>query len=291
MRYFENFPLTQYTFDPDRREFFNVKDIFTRVNMLNSIITNSLVYYDYLMKDTDNLEIIAHKYYGDANKYWIIAFTNTILNPLFEIPLKPQQMEDYLISKYGSPETAEGILDHYEKKMTNSMTSIATGESTTSTTISYYPNTVHSIEGSISLPSNGSSIDISPVDDTAYFYGTPYTITPDGSGGALSSPIYLSVGYVYILTTTGHAFTVMNNDGANYWYEDTSKVWTYTGSQWTSPNLISTAKTQTTISAISAYDTEIEANEAKRKVKLIKKDFAPQIEAELKKLLKATTGF
>lgn len=223
MRYFENFPVTQYTFDPDRREFFAVKDIFTRVNMLDSVITNSLVYYDYIMKESDNLEIIAHKYYGDVNKYWIIAFTNRILNPLFEIPLKQQQFEEYLTVKYGSIANSLSILDHYEKTMINSMTS-SNGAITTSTTITYYPNTTYSIDGHHPLPGIGDiPLDISPAEQ-AYF-------------------------------------------------------------------ALETVETTITISAVNAYDTELNANEAKRRIKLIKKDFAPQIEAELKKLLKQTTGF
>lgn len=223
MKYFEKFPLTLYTFDPDRKQFFNVRDIFTRVNMLDSVITNSLVYYDYLMKDSDNLEIIAHKYYGDVNKYWIIAFTNKILNPLFELPLKQSQLLEYITVKYGSLYVAESTLEHYEKTMTNSTTS-SNGALSISTTTSKYPNTVYSIDGVTNLPTIGNSIDVSPPDDTV----------------------------------------VIGN---------------------------STITTQITISAVSAYDTEVNNNEEKRKIKLIKKDFAPVIETELAKLLTITTGF
>jgi hypothetical protein len=33
------------------------------------------------MRDTDTPEIIAHKLYGDPNKYWIILLANQILDP------------------------------------------------------------------------------------------------------------------------------------------------------------------------------------------------------------------
>lgn len=152
MRYFENFGLVPYTFDPDRINFFNVKDIFTRVKMLDSIINNIDVYYTYDMKDSDTVEMIAYKYYGDINKFWIILFTNQILDPQFELPLKPEAFNEYLINKYGSPTAAYNTLDHYEKKITVTQ-SASNGFYLQTNTTTEYSSDTYSMEGLTVPPS------------------------------------------------------------------------------------------------------------------------------------------
>lgn len=155
MKYFESFPSLAYTFDPEVKNIFFVKDIFTRIRMLDSIINNISVYYDYEMKESDTIESIAYKYYGDVNRFWIILFTNTIIDPQFDIPLKYQAFVEYMNKKYedldNHPDTSgivvsQSILDHYEKRVTKTLTA-SNNYSTTNTTTTYYSNTIYSIDG------------------------------------------------------------------------------------------------------------------------------------------------
>lgn len=153
MRYFERFNLIPYTItlEDGTQTVFYVKDIFERVKMLDSVITNINAYYQYSMQEGDTFENIAYRYYGDVNKFWIVAFTNKIIDPFYDVPLRYQQFIDYIDGKYGSISNSQNILDHYEKKITTVLSS-ANGYYSTSNTVTYYANNTYSIDGSQTLP-------------------------------------------------------------------------------------------------------------------------------------------
>jgi len=46
-----------------------VKNIFFRFHIINSILTNTLVYYPYYVNDGETPETIAYRYYGDVTKH------------------------------------------------------------------------------------------------------------------------------------------------------------------------------------------------------------------------------
>jgi hypothetical protein len=129
MEYFAQFPQILYTFDPNKVEFSSVVDIFARVKMLDDVLKNSLVYYEYSVQDGDTPEIIAHKYYGDSKRHWIVMFSNQIIDPYFDFPLTQANLERNIISKYGSLANSQTILHHVEQRtvvVTNSSGSFTT---------------------------------------------------------------------------------------------------------------------------------------------------------------------
>ena len=144
MKYFENFPLVLYSFDGTVNSASLLTNIFTRVEFLQSILTNYSVYYTYNMQDHDTFESIAYKYYGDASRYWVILFANLILDPQYQAPLPQQAFQNYINNKYGSIINAQSILEHYEKVKKNLVT-FAYQPSTTTTSVTYYANTTYSI--------------------------------------------------------------------------------------------------------------------------------------------------
>ena len=231
MKYFEKFVSIPYTFDQNLVNFFNVKNIFIRVRMLESIINNVDVYYNYMMKESDTVESIAYKYYGDVDKFWLVMFTNKLLDPFYDTPLKYGQFLDYLISKYkleGDTSDQQALdrvattLDHYEKIMTTTATA-SNGYNSTQTTTTYYANTTYSIDGYTTT-------------------STPYHL-PE-----LNDP-------PLVIDSTS---TLIGGVNVN---------------------------TVTTLNAVSIYDTEYANNEKKRNIKLIKKEYAEQVESELRTLL------
>lgn len=155
MRYFDNFPLIAYNLnlnDPTANNTFFVKNIFERVQMLSSVITNINTYYQYSMQEGDTFESIAYKYYGDANRYWIILFTNQILDPFYDAPLKYQQFLDFINNKYGSLANSQSIIDHYELQITKTIQNSSLGIYNTDITKTIYANNTYSINGSTTLP-------------------------------------------------------------------------------------------------------------------------------------------
>jgi hypothetical protein len=93
-------------------------NIMTRAKLLDSVKTNSFVYYTYDVKDTDTPEIIAEKYYGDSSLHWIILLANDIIDPLYDWVMPSNEFNKYIIGKYGDIPTAKTTIDHYIKTIT-----------------------------------------------------------------------------------------------------------------------------------------------------------------------------
>ena len=119
MAFFENFPIIGYSITGERpvqRKV--VTDILSRVKMLSSIKTQTLVYYTYDVQDGETPEIIASKYYDNSNRHWLILFANDIIDPFYDWPLTYTNFLNYIKDKYGSYQLAQTTIHHYEKVIT-----------------------------------------------------------------------------------------------------------------------------------------------------------------------------
>lgn len=224
MKIFAPYNNILYTLDDNNVEFKSVKNIFTKIKFVREILDNADLYYTYEMKESDTPEVIAHKLYGDPNRYWIVMFTNEMLDPYYDTALKYRSFDNYIIDKYGSQSVASTTLHHYEKKTTvttNKNGMIDSQVYRTTLSEKKYDFSTGMI-GDTTLPSVGSSLTISDTD----------TIINDADG----IPVTIN-------TKVEH-------------------VW------------------------VSAYDWELEQNEAKRKIKLVKPEYVGLIEKEFKDLLK-----
>lgn len=92
--YFNSFPLTKYTIK-GRTE--NVLDVFRRVAILKEKTT---AYFDLIVTDSDTIETLAEKYYGDANLSWIVALTNDMIDPISEFPMSRMTLTQLYDTKY-----------------------------------------------------------------------------------------------------------------------------------------------------------------------------------------------
>lgn len=122
MKYFQNLPKV---FDvDDRGKYLLVTNIMARVNIIPSLLKDLSLYYEYDIQDEDTPEIVASKYYGSSENYWLVMFSNQALDPQWDWPLSNRIFEKYIENKYGSTATALSTLDHYEKTVTtrNSLT-------------------------------------------------------------------------------------------------------------------------------------------------------------------------
>ena len=117
MQYFDSLPKII------QRDSAGVARIFTnlmaRVSITPSVLTNPLVYYTYDIQEGDTPEIVAHKYYGDSYRYWVVLFANQILDPQWNWPLSNRAFGDYLINKYGDLNSLYSTVHHYEKTVSS----------------------------------------------------------------------------------------------------------------------------------------------------------------------------
>jgi len=101
MSYFKRFPKIpyDYTGDRDLRVFTHLLKR-VKVRSLAKENTYNFDYYD--IQDGETPEMIAHKYYGDAQLHWTILIANDIQDYYTDWPMGVARFEQYLVSKYGN---------------------------------------------------------------------------------------------------------------------------------------------------------------------------------------------
>jgi hypothetical protein len=92
-------------------------NLLARASVIPEILKDPLLYYTYDIQEGDTPEIIAHKYYGDSYRYWIVLFANELLDPQWDWPMTSMVFEQYLADKYPSTNVYSEI-EYYEKVIT-----------------------------------------------------------------------------------------------------------------------------------------------------------------------------
>lgn len=166
MQYFNTLPKIVYRTAQGTSVIYT--NLMARASIIPSVFKNPLVYYKYDLQEGDTPEIVAYKYYGDSYRYWIVLFSNQIMDPQWEWPLSYLAFNSYINDKYGYNESLGtwSVLDPYstpyewQKIITQYDT---TTQTTTVNTIGIDENTYNNITESINsyvLPTGQVSVSI-----------------------------------------------------------------------------------------------------------------------------------
>ena len=115
MQYFDTLPKIVYTNSAGQS--LAMTNLLARASVIPQILKDPLVYYFYAIQEGDTPEIIAHKYYGDSYRYWIVLFANELLDPQWDWPMTYNMFEQYLADKYPSTNIYVEV-EYYEKVIT-----------------------------------------------------------------------------------------------------------------------------------------------------------------------------
>ena len=107
-------------------------NLLARANIIPEALKSPLLYYTYDIQEGDTPEIVAHKYYGDSYRYWIVLFANQMIDPQWDWPLSNSNFDRYIVDKYTSFNPYSTI-HHYEKII--EQTDINTNTTTTNTVV------------------------------------------------------------------------------------------------------------------------------------------------------------
>lgn len=126
MQYFKSLPKVRYLDENNTTTVFT--NLMARASIIPSILNNTLAYYTYDIQDGDTPEIVAYKYYGDINRFWIVLYCNKIIDPQWDWPLSSNKFEKYVLNKYP---TSLNNVHHYEKITTKTNNVQNTNSTTT----------------------------------------------------------------------------------------------------------------------------------------------------------------
>ena len=108
MSYFEKFPLYEYDLQDNEQQTL-ITDILRRVNLRANVAANTQVFDFYTVKEGEQPDIVADKYYGDPELHWLIVTVNNITSR-YDWPLDAVALADFVSDKYSN---VNGI-HHYE---------------------------------------------------------------------------------------------------------------------------------------------------------------------------------
>lgn len=91
-----------------------VTNIMLRFKIQEYLRSQTAVYYNYSIQDSDRPDTIAFKYYDDSTLDWVILMTNNISDPQYGWPLNYKNLTSFIKKKYGSLEVAQSVIHHYE---------------------------------------------------------------------------------------------------------------------------------------------------------------------------------
>jgi len=115
--FFSNYPRIAYDISGDNS---TVPDYTVAVNLmirnkLRGAVENDIAtYYPYVVPEGMRPDVLSYQYYGDTIYTWAIYLINNILDPYWEWPLGYKDFRSYVSNKYGSIETAQSQIHHYE---------------------------------------------------------------------------------------------------------------------------------------------------------------------------------
>ena len=251
--YFDLFPKISYDIKGDGHNSETVTNIFKRISILREVLSNAGSYVLYEVEENDTPEILAERVYNDPGAGWMIIYANKIIDPQFDWPMNDRVFKEYIISKFGSIANAQTTYHHYEKVVETTVD----GE----TFIRRY------IVGAERLTENAL--------DVPFTYYTSYTnnliLTADTA----------------LVTADNTSFTVDHSNHASY--DDTSLPEYYSYEAHNINN--KTINLNTYGNAVSNYDYELEQNDARKFIKVIKAQYYTQIMKEFKTMIGATPSY
>lgn len=105
--YFLNFPVFNYNG-------YTSVNILDRVAFADKYKTNPALFHMYQIPDGKTAAMVAHDLYGKPQYEWVIYLFNDIIDPYYQWPLSSTQFVDFINDKYGSFESAQLPIYHFE---------------------------------------------------------------------------------------------------------------------------------------------------------------------------------
>lgn len=292
MPYFREFPKLFYSTSLGIKNFKSVTNIFANVKFLREVLLNSDLYYNYDVKDEEKPEDIAYKLYNDSEKHWIILIANNIVDPQYDWVMSENQFQNYINKKYSSLNvqlpTTDGYLSNYILNEVVYQGDSLSDSSMTGQVASFdTANKVLQIKFPTQNIANTETI--SGVTSLEKHKILSVTSNDDGFNWASNTIAYYTVTETkynsYDKTRTTTQYNISTYD---YNFSSDSVIFRTLGTTNTSTLLEdgTTLYMETTVTQKNYYDLEVQENEAKRTIKIPRREFVSSIEQQFKQLMR-----
>tara|TARA_B100000925_G_scaffold117520_1_gene87206 strand:+ start:976 stop:1638 length:663 start_codon:yes stop_codon:yes gene_type:complete len=117
--YFNRLPNLEYVSrlkDAKISDYITVKNFFKKGILREDIFENLMSFQKYKIIGNERPDNVAKKIYDNPNLDWLVLVSNNIIHIQNEWPMTQNDLDDYLLSKYGNYETLYGGIHHYESK-------------------------------------------------------------------------------------------------------------------------------------------------------------------------------
>ena len=130
--YFSFIPNIEYDKKPiqypfSESDFVVAKNFFRRYQVNPDVFSYAVYFKKYSIEEGERLDTIAEKAYGNPFFDWVIALTNNMINPLFDLPLSQNDLRKFLESSYDDPYSTIKHYETYEIKNNNGVTILKSG--------------------------------------------------------------------------------------------------------------------------------------------------------------------
>ncbi len=295
-KYFNYFPKTLYTSNNSTTGLDSVTNIIARFAFEKGLKENSSTFYKYNIKDSDTPEIIAYKFYGSVERQWVVLLFNDIIDPQFDWPFESNQLITYIDKKYTA--NATNFVDDtnmptylFQASLNTEPYSSLLKESINGRLLGDINNNGIVTSGDALFYTNYNNLSTNRARrDYINFTMKPIiTANPTKYASLVTSTTGITwaqthiKNYFKIITTTTNDGTITTEkiDVGEATYINVTATSVSTTTQAGEVVTIATTKDTQTY-----YDYEVEENESKREINLIKSEIIPAIEKEFKKIIK-----
>lgn len=279
--FFDKFPKIKYDINNStvNKRYESVTNIFIRIAYLKDVLSNINSYYTYEVGDGETPEILAQIVYEDAGAAWMIIYANEIMDPQFEWPLDYESLLKHIVDKYGSVENAKTGIHHYEKVITRT---VDNGPDETVTENKFIVNKSPETDGVLYLANTNGTFQVG--EDV--FYGNQFAtfanadfkgvVTAWDGANDIITVANTQGDLVFYNTLRGNT-SLANGEIISIAFEAAPYDYYTNLPETQSVNIYELGgKTITEVikrNAVSYYDYEIELNENRRLIKVIKKEY------------------
>lgn len=284
--YFSKFPLISYSDSV-------AVDITKRVKLLDRVSGNPFAFFPYDISNGERADNFSNRYYDDPYMSWLIYLSNDIVDPYYEWYLQHNEMEEFIIKKYGSIEQAKLKIKFYRNDWENKEPLSVSGYNALSEQLKFYWKPIYTstaikeykrIEEDWTF--NTNKIVAYTVSNTSFTNDEVCDIVFSAGQVGKGQVVQSSSNTVYLKNISGThvANSSVPITGGSYIYGKESLVNTvFTTAQVKSDNIPSEELSY--YIPISYYDYEMEKNEFNRSIRVIDRDLKSVASDNLRTLM------